>query len=302
MIRIKNYLRSLFFAIRPFENAQHFAMTIAGFTYAAYYYDTMEINTRVVLGFIAIFSFLSQVLSYNNYATFEKDLLDKEKHFDEKFKGIDIKFLLYISIFFFLLTSIILIFINVYFCVVFMFLMIAWALYTHPIIMLKKGRFVPYILDMMTMPVLFIFGAYLIENINIQIILFSLFFGFIEIAGHINHITMDYDVDKKTGIKTLAVRIGPKFTFIISIMFFIIASVYFLIISLYGVFPKIIGFIYFPGTIIQIFISYKILKHSFDYNVARSFRKLYRSIYFFESIMLEVFMIINISQFHFFNL
>ncbi|HAV92883.1 TPA: hypothetical protein DCW38_06855, partial [candidate division WOR-3 bacterium] len=206
MNKIINYVRSLFYAIRPFENFQHFLMGVAGFLYMGFYTQRIELGSRTIWGFLALFSFLSQVLSYNNYATFDKDLKDKEKKFDEKFKGININFLFWVSFLFFLLTIAFALKVNYTFTIVFILLMLGWALYTHPIVMLKKGRFVPYILDMLTMPFLSMFGSFLVAGfISIEAVFFSLFFGFMEIAGHINHMTMDYEVDKETGVKTISV-------------------------------------------------------------------------------------------------
>ncbi|MGE3063214.1 MAG: UbiA family prenyltransferase [bacterium] len=281
---MKNYIRSLFFAIRPFENFQHFLMGVAGFLYMGYTLGRIEISSVTLWGFFALFSFLSQVLSYNNYATFDKDLKDKEKKFDEKFKGININFLFFVSAVFFLLTIYSAWRIHYIFAVIFILLMLGWALYTHPAVMLKKGRFVPYILDMMTMPFLSMFGSYLASGcISFEAMLFSVFFGLMEVAGHINHMTMDYEVDRETGIRTISVRLGPKKTFIISLCFFGLSAIYFFVISFFNVFPLYIGIAYLPGFLLQLLVSVKILKRNFNYGFSRKFRTMYRLIYFIES-------------------
>lgn len=297
MNKIMNYVRSFFYAIRPFENFQHFLMGVAGFLYMGYYTQRIEFGFRTLWGFLALFSFLSQVLSYNNYATFDKDLKDKEKKFDEKFKGININFLFWVSFFFFLLTIASALKVNYGFAIVFILLMLGWALYTHPIVMLKKGRFVPYILDMLTMPFLSMFGSYLAAGfISFEAALFSLFFGFMEIAGHINHMTMDYEVDKETGVRTISVRLGPKITFIISLLFFCMASFYFLSISFLSVFPLYAGIAYLPGLMLQLIVAFRILKRNFDYNFSRKFRSMYRIIYLIESVYVAVILLLGINS------
>ncbi|GEM_PF-2286171 len=296
MNKIINYVRSLFYAIRPFENFQHFLMGVAGFLYMGFYTQRIELGSRTIWGFLALFSFLSQVLSYNNYATFDKDLKDKEKKFDEKFKGININFLFWVSFLFFLLTIAFALKVNYTFTIVFILLMLGWALYTHPIVMLKKGRFVPYILDMLTMPFLSMFGSFLVAGfISIEAVFFSLFFGFMEIAGHINHMTMDYEVDKETGVKTISVRLGPRMTFIISLLFFCVSSFYFLSISFLGVFPFYAGIAYLPGLILQLIVAFRILKNNFDYNFPRKFRTMYRIVYLIESAYVAVILILGID-------
>lgn len=284
MENVKNYLRSLFFAVRPFENFQHFLMGVAGFLYMGYSLGNIELSHRTLWGSLALFSFLSQVLSYNNFATFEKDLKDKEKKFDEKFRGININFLFYVSMVFFILTVAFSVMVHYSAAITFMFLMLGWALYTHPVIMLKKGRFVPYILDMMTMPFLSLFGSYLAAGyVTVEAILFSIFFGLMEVAGHINHMTMDYEVDRETGIKTISVRLGPKATFIISLVFFFLSAIYFFAVSFAGVFPLYVGIAYIPGLILQMAIAFRILRRNFNFSFSRRFRTIYRIIYLIES-------------------
>jgi 4-hydroxybenzoate polyprenyltransferase len=162
--------------------------------------------------------------------------------------------------------------------------------------MLKKGRFVPYILDMLTMPFLSMFGSYLVAGfISIEAVFFSLFFGFMEIAGHINHMTMDYEVDKETGVKTISVRLGPRMTFIISLLFFCVSSFYFLSISFLGVFPFYAGIAYLPGLILQLIVAFRILKNNFDYNFPRKFRTMYRIVYLIESAYVAVILILGID-------
>jgi len=272
-------------------------MTIAGFTFACYYFGYCELNLKLIYGLLAVFSFLSQVLSYNNYATFEMDLKDKSKQFDKKFAGINVEFLFYISSFFFITTVIFSLLVSYVSAIVFILLMVLWGLYTHPVIMLKKGRFVPYILDMLTMPFLAMFGAYLAGPITVQAVMFSMFFGFTEIAGHINHITMDYETDKNTGVVTLAVKKGPKFTFIVSLFFFALATMYFLFLSFAGLFPIYIGVLYLPGFILQFTAALSTLRRGFKPEYSARFRTMYRMIYLVESIIVELYLIINIHIF-----
>jgi len=300
MTNAKNYIRSFFYAIRPFENFQHFLMGVAGFLYMGYSLSRVEVSSASLWGALALFSFLSQVLSYNNYATFEKDLKDKEKKFDEKFKGININFLFWVSFAFFILTVVSALKVHYSFAIIFIILMLCWALYTHPIVMLKKGRFVPYILDMLTMPFLSMFGSYLAAGfVSIEAILFSLFFGFMEIAGHINHMTMDYEVDKETGVKTISVRLGPKATFVIALIFFGVSAFYYFALSFFNVFPVYVSVAYIFGFILQLGYSMHVLKRNFDYSFSRKFRTMYRIVYLIESVYVAVIFILSIEIFIF---
>lgn len=271
-------------------------MGAAGFLYMGFVQRRIDVSSGTVFGGLALFSFLSQVLSYNNYATFEKDLKDKEKKFDEKFKGINTKFLFYVSVFFFIMTILFSLMIHYFFAAIFILLMLFWGLYTHPAVMLKKGRFVPYVLDMMTMPFLSMFGSYLASGyISTDAMLFSIFFGLMEVAGHINHMTMDYEVDRETGIKTISVRLGPRTTFIIAILFFCLSAFYYFAISFAGVFPIHIGIAYLPGLLLQILISARILRRNFNFNFSRRFRTIYRIIYLIESAYVAFIFIMSID-------
>lgn len=298
-MNFKNYLRALFYAIRPFENAQHFAMTAAGFIFGCYYVGICIIDMKTLFGAAAVFSFLSQVLSYNNYATFESDLKDPSKKFEKKFSGINVSFLFYLSAFFFILTVVFSLLTGYLPAIIFILLMIFWALYTHPVVMLKKGRFVPYILDMITMPFLCFYGSYLAGQTTFHAFMFSIFFGLTEIAGHINHITMDHDTDLQTGVRTLAVRMGPKFTFALSMIFFAAAAFYFLFLSILGLFPLYIGVLFIPAFLIQAAAALKMVKSGFDSRVPVKFRTLYRLLYLIASIAVAVFLMTRIERFIF---
>lgn len=298
-MNIKNYMRALFYSIRPFENAQHFAMTAAGFVFGCYYIGICVIDLKAIFGAAAVFSFLSQVLSYNNYATFDSDLKDPSKKFEKKFSGINVSFLFYVSAFFFILTVIFSLLTGYLPAIIFILLMIFWGLYTHPVIMLKKGRFVPYILDMITMPFLCFYGSYLTGQTTLQALMFSVFFGLTEIAGHINHITMDHDTDMETGVKTLAVRMGPRFTFTLSMIFFAASAFYFLLLSIMGLFPIYIGVLFMPALLIQAAAALKMVKGGFDSRVPVKFRTLYRFLYLIASAVVAVFLISRIERFMF---
>ncbi|MEJ5307358.1 MAG: UbiA family prenyltransferase [candidate division WOR-3 bacterium] len=284
MKTLKNHLRSLFFAIRPYENIQHFFITFAGFIYATYRLGFPEINIKTLFGILAVFSFLSQVLSYNNYATFELDLKDRKKKFEERFKGVDKKFLFYISSFFFLSNIFFSLFINPYFTIYFIFLMLGWILYTHPLVMFKKGVFFPFLLDLLTMPFLAIFGSYILGYYSFDLIFFSLFFGLIEIAGHINHYNVDYQSDKENNVITIAHRLGIKGSFILSTSIFFISCLYFLTISFFKIIPIYTGIAFLPGMFLQLYYFIKVLKSNIDFNFPRNFRRFYRLLYLLESI------------------
>uniref|UniRef100_A0A7C3N6M2 Prenyltransferase n=1 Tax=candidate division WOR-3 bacterium TaxID=2052148 RepID=A0A7C3N6M2_UNCW3 len=285
---LKKHLRSFFFAIRPYENLQHFLMTVAGSIYATYRLGFPEISSKIIFGLIAVFSFLSQVLSYNNYATFELDLKDKKKRFEERFEGVDKKFLFYISSFFFLTTILFSIFINPYISIYFTFLMLGWALYTHPLVMFKKGVIFPFLLDILTMPFLVIFGSYIFGYYSLDLFIFSFFFGLIEVAGHINHYNVDFKTDKENGIYTVAHKLGLKGSFILSASVFFISSLYFFFISFFKVVPIYTGIAFLPGMFFQIYFFVKVLKSNIDFTFPRNFRKFYRVLYFIESIYVAI--------------
>lgn len=296
MKQIEDYAKAFFYAIRPFETMQHFAMTVAGFTLSAYLTGYMNFSIKSLWGAVAVISFLFQVLSYNNYATFEEDMKDENKRFAEKFSNTDKRFIFWISIVFFIGAVVFSLLADIRLTVILLLLIVAWAMYTHPMIMLKRGRFVPYMLDMITMPLLTLIGCWLNGFIDYRCIIFSLFFGFMEIAGHLNHMTIDYRIDMETDINTLAVQKGPKFTFIMSAVFFIIAPLYFSIMGIMGIFPLYIGFIFIPGAIIQLMRFIRSMK-SFSSSEAIKYRTLYRLIYLVEAIALEIYLIVNISIF-----
>lgn len=299
-MKIKDYVKAFVYAIRPFETMQHFAMTAAGFTFSAYIIGIMNISAKTLLGSAAVLCFLCHVLSYNNYATFDEDMQDETKQFSKKFGSINKRFIFWISVIFFAAAVIFSLILDPRLTVILILLMAAWAMYTHPVIMLKRGRFVPYILDMITMPVLALIGCWLNGFADWRCILFSVFFGFMEIGGHLNHMTIDYSIDLKTRVETLAVKRGPKFTFIMSTVFFIIAPLYFLILGIFNILPFWIAMIFMPGAVMQTVRFARTLK-SFSINEAIAYRTLYRIIYLIEAVILEIYMLINIDIFRIFK-
>ncbi len=300
MIKLKDHVRSFIYAIRPFETAQHFAMTIAGYSFSAYLSGTFNLSLRSVFGLLAIISFLCQVLSYNNYATFDEDIKDSNKKFDKKFKGINKKYIFWISVVFFIFSVGFSLLVDLRLSFFLIILMIIWAMYTHPVVMLKKGRFLPYIFDMLTMPFLVLVGCYLNGFVDYRCVIFAIFFGLTEIAGHLNHMTIDYQVDKETKINTLAVRKGPLFTFTASTIFFIIAPIYFIVLGIYNILPIWVSLIYIPGTIIHLFKFIALMK-KFSFRYALTFRTAYRIMYLVESTILEIYLITNIVNFNIFK-
>ncbi len=291
---IRNYVRSFIYAVRPFETMEHFAMTVAGFTFSAYLSGSMNFTLKGLLGAGAVICFLFQVLSYNNYATFDEDMQDENKKFKQKFRGINKHFIFWVSVVFFAGSVVLSVFVNLKMALILVLLMLSWTMYTHPIVMLKRGRFLPYFFDMITMPFLFLVGSYLNGYADYRCVLFSVFFGLTEIAGHLNHMTMDYEIDRSTEIRTLAVQKGPKFTFILSTVFFIAAPVYFTLLGILNIIPLWISMIFIPGAIVH---SVKFVNriHSFRTRDSVSFRTLYRSIYLIEALVLEIYMLIHIG-------
>ncbi|MFO8062892.1 MAG: UbiA family prenyltransferase [bacterium] len=294
MNKAVSYIRSLVYAVRPFENMQHMAMTIAGISFGAYSAGILVIDSEIILGMIAVFAFLSHVLSFNNYATYEEDMQDASKGFSTKFRLTGKIFQFRVSLVFFLITVGITLYISPIITVIAILLMLAWALYTHPAVMLKKGRFMPFILDFITMPLLFLFGFYLTGSITLNALIISLFFGMIETGGHLNHMVIDSDIDKKTGILTVAVRFGMKRVFLVSMLFLITAPIYFFIATL-DILPLIMALVFIPGIPLLIIRALPAIRGQFSRQRSVALRSIYRTVYIIETLILEIFILLSIS-------
>lgn len=273
---------------------QHLGMTLAGILIGSYLTGSLIIDSELIIGLLSVFSFLSHVLSFNNYATYEEDMQDQSKRFADKFRITGKEFQFWVSVFFFSLTVILTFLISPVVTVIAILLMMLWGMYTHPIVMLKKGRFVPFIFDLLTMPLLALFGFYLTGSITAETAALSVFFGIIEAAGHLNHMVIDRKIDEKTGIRTVAVKFGEKKIFIVSMILFIIGPAYFLLTA-GQILPLSYSLIYMPGIFIPIISILVVLKNGFSGNYALKTRSIYRIIYLIESTALALLIMFSIS-------
>jgi 4-hydroxybenzoate polyprenyltransferase len=110
-------------------------------------------------------------------------------------------------------------------------------LYAHPRVLLKDVPFMSFVILFSVSVGDFMLGWLIFSPYITPGVLIGLYFGVLGIVGQSYHETGDYDTDKKSGIRTNAVRFGKKRIFITGFVLYTVACLYFCLLAQQAIVP-----------------------------------------------------------------
>ena len=166
-------------------------------------------------------------------------------------------------------------------------------MYSGNILFLKSVPIVSSVIHGIGATLGFLIGYTFEGKIDLNGILFGLFFGIIYAAGHLNHEISDFESDQKS-FQTNPKVFGKKNSFIASFILFSLSFIYILILVLLELLPSflLIGiFVFYP---LYVFSFLKTLKSNLDYKSMIEFRRRYRTIFLLWGFFIAVTIIFNL--------
>jgi len=110
-------------------------------------------------------------------------------------------------------------------------------LYVYPKVLLKDVPFISFLILFLVSVGDFALGWLIFSPYITHGVLIGLYFGILGIAGQSYHETGDYDTDKKSKIRTNAVRFGKKRIFVIGFVLYTISCLYFCLLAQQAIVP-----------------------------------------------------------------
>lgn len=159
-----------------------------------------------------------------------------------------------------------------------------WVSYAHPKFGLKQKVLWGTVLHFVAQILHFNMCYMVFEEISLFSILLSIYFSFCFAIGHLNHEIIDYDSDKKAGIKNSATSLGIKFNY--NLIIGLLMSCLLYTSFLYG--KEIISLLEYLFFIIPPII-HLILQISYRKNIkdkSLKIRHIYRVIYFLSFVII----------------
>jgi 4-hydroxybenzoate polyprenyltransferase len=224
MINLRHYFRWL----RVIE-----CLIMLGFPLAGAVFAAREISFSVVsrtLTFVAaiLLHFLA-VYSFNSYCGFADDINNKRlAYVRESPKAGFLVFTLLFLCLAFLLYSIL----NPWLMLMAAVSFVLWILYSMPRYGLKNFPVTGTLLHFVSQILHFQMGYLVLAPISTYSLVVSIYFALIFAGGHIHHELIDYEADKRAGIKTGAVFFGQKGYLVLYYIVFLSSGMYW--VSLYA--------------------------------------------------------------------
>lgn len=124
----------------------------------------------------------------------------------------------------------------------------------------------------------FLLGYSLKNGIDGRGVAIASFFALVFAAGHLTQEVRDHDGDASSGIRTNAVRFGPRRTFAASVILFTLANVLFVVLALRGILPRPLAAIavLYP---VQLYWSFTTLAGGLTYASVSRLQTRYRVLY-----------------------
>lgn len=170
--------------------------------------------------------------------------------------------------------------------------MALWTLYSFPKIGFKYRPLLGTFLHFAGEILHFLMGYIVIREIDAGAVLASVYFALLFAAGHLNHELIDYDSDRKTGIKTGAVTFGKRNWEILSLAAASVSTLYLVVLLLTGAVPKAAAFFAAAGVCHVVFRLLRIgLEPAQQKYLAE--RRFYRAAYFAAGVMFILVKVIN---------
>jgi 4-hydroxybenzoate polyprenyltransferase len=194
-------------------------------------YSAEDYKLLIPLSFF-ILLFVINIYFLNFYSDYNEDLrsnrLNNEIAFPRSF---------YLKNFFLTLVTLLALSVLLSYTLTTLYILIVffWAMYYLPPLRLKSkfalGTLVHFIAGMLH----FHIGYVVFDNISLHSTLISIFFALLLSIGHLNHEALDYDNDVKTGIKTMAVRIGLQRMYLLKLNLILLTFVYWFLIYSFSI-------------------------------------------------------------------
>jgi len=162
--------------------------------------------------------------------------------------------------------------------------MALWTLYSFPKIGFKYRPLLGTFLHFAGEILHFLMGYIVIKEIDAGAVFASIYFALLFAAGHLNHELIDYDSDKKTGIKTGAVTFGRRNWEILSLAVTSFSTLYLAVLLLAGVIPWASAFFAAAGLCHVVFRFLRFGREAVQRKYLAE-RRFYRAVYFAAGVM-----------------
>lgn len=116
-------------------------------------------------------------------------------------------------------------------------IIVNWTLYSHPAFYYKARPIAGSIIHFCGGVLQFVLGFAAVKPLNATAMLIGVYFAMVFAAGHMNHEVKDHEADLAAGLRTNAVKYGPRYMFNIAFLLFTFAFAYLVLISALGIVP-----------------------------------------------------------------
>ena len=235
--------------------------------------------------YVGLCCFVAGVFALNNYSGYRHD--KQNKRFTVK-RGISSKN--YFYFFLFGATAAIGIFywLNASLFRLSLVVLFLWVIYYLPKYGLKYFPVTGLMVHLVAQIFQFQMGWVVFADLSVKSLAVSGYFALLWGAAYLNHELVDYEADKAAGVKTSAVKFGPKMVSGLSFTFFVIAHIFLLSLVKQGVLlsfeamPFIVAFLLHIIVLAVFYLKNNLLSKAILY------RNIYRSLYALATVALVI--------------
>lgn len=154
-----------------------------------------------------------------------------------------------------------------------------WILYGSPLISFKSNFILGSLIHFLSGILNFLLGFVVIEDLNWNSVLISIYFSLLFVSGHMHHMSIDYEADKKAGMNTLSNIIGVKRTSQWSIYILILATIHYIILAFNSIvlFRSLIPV--FFAAILHLVVYFYFKSKLFQFEMRIKYRRVYRIVH-----------------------
>lgn len=272
------FIKSFFKKIRVIESLMMTPFFIIGFIFTLPRFNLFLI-LQILLLAIHFYCFIQSVYLLNSYFGRKSDILNS------RFNGITLddrrtqNFFFFASLILFGTTILTDIFFSLHGKVFLIFNYVFWILYASPLINFKSNYIMGSLIHFFSGILNFLLGFAVASEINWNVILISIYFSLLFVSGHMHHMGIDFEADKKAGMKTLSNIIGLKRTSQWSIFILILATIHYIILAFNSIvlFRSLIPV--FFAAILHLFVYFYFKSKLFQFEMRIKYRRVYRIVH-----------------------
>jgi 4-hydroxybenzoate polyprenyltransferase len=153
-------------------------------------------------------------------------------------------------------------------------------LYCIRIFPLKTVPVVSSLLHVVQATLIYVMGAWSTGPVDPASILIGLYFGILFAAGHLHHEVQDKEADRRTGVRTHAVRFGSGPTLWAGFFVWSLSCAYFSALMLLDIVPDSLGWIQIAMFACYLVAFFSIIPGGTNARRMRQLQKIYRTAYF----------------------